>query len=366
MNISELPFLVALGETPKIGPKKARLLISYCGGVKAIFEASKKTLLKVPGIGIHTVQHLRSIKPAAIYKPIKSYLDNNPEVHLIPYFDQRFPQRLKHYDDAPLYLFYSGNYDLNENRFLGIVGTREPSQYGKIMVERIISELSDYGVCIISGLAYGIDTEAHRQSVKYQVPTIGILGHGLDKIYPSSNMKLAKQMMQNGGILSEFLPGTEPNREHFPMRNRIIAAISDGLVVIESKATGGSMITARFAHEYSKDVLAIPGRAGDPKSKGCNLLIKEHLAAMVESGEDIINALLWDHSSASTKQKSLFYEATPDEALIINYLSENEEAHIDLLQNTLALTPSVLSALLLNLEFNGIIKTLPGKRYILA
>ncbi len=366
MNTSELPFLVALGETPKIGPKKARLLISYCGGVKAIFSSAKKTLLKIPGIGIQTVGHLMSINPQEIYKPIQDYLDKNPQVTILPYFDERYPQRLKHYEDAPLYLFYAGNYDLNEQRFLGIVGTRDPSQYGKLMVERLLSELSNTSVCIISGLAYGIDTEAHRQAVAHNLPTIGVLGHGLDKIYPSSNMKLAKQMIMHGGILSEFLPGTEPNREHFPMRNRIIAALSDGLIVVESKESGGSMITARFAHEYSKDVLAIPGRAGDPKSKGCNMLIKEHVAAMVESGKDVLEALMWTEIKDEGKQKTMFYDANPEEQIVIDYLKDNEDAHIDLLQKTLAIKPSKISALLLNLEFNGIIKTLPGKRYILA
>lgn len=357
---------IALSLIPKVGPVLAKNLVSYCGSVEAIFKEKKSKLLKIPYVG-EAVVH--SLKNADIFeraeKEVQFIESHNITAHF--YLDEQYPSRLKHYNDAPILLYYKGTDVLDSMRTLGIVGTRKPSDHGKATCERIVDGLKDANVSIISGLAYGIDTTAHSRCTIHNIPTVGVLGHGLDKLYPQSNINLARKMGLNGGILTEFISGTNPDAINFPQRNRVIAMLSDAVLVVESAEKGGSMISADFAFQYNKDVFAIPGRPSDTMSKGTNKLIKENKAALVESSDDINAAMNWDvNSSSQQTQMNLAFDLTDDEKTIVSLIKKEETLEIDKLHYLTKISHSSLSSTLLNLEFKGVIKSLPGKKYILS
>jgi len=354
---------IALSKINLVGPKTAKLLISYAGGVEEVFKLNKKELLKIPGIGKKIVANILSEDHFAAADKELKFLEKN-DIKALSYLDPEYPQRCLHFEDAPLLLFYKGNVDLNYGRTVSIVGTRKPTQYGKSSCEKIIDGLKAYSPLIISGLAYGIDATAHRKSVESNIPNIGVLGHGLDSIYPAANRKLSNKMLENGGLLTEFTSGVGPDREHFPMRNRIIAAMSDVVIVIESAWKGGSIITALFANSYSKDVFAIPGRTDDEYSEGCNNLIKQNKAHLLQSAADIAYIMRWEEAvDQAPVQATLLLDLDPEEQMIYDLLKEEKTIHIDAISQKLKLPLSKLSSHLLTMEFKGIIKSLPGKQY---
>jgi len=349
-----------------VGPVMAKLLISYCGSAEAVFKASKKELLKIPGVGLKTIEKVVSSETFQKAEEQMKYLSNH-EGKAVVFHSDEYPKRLKHFDSSPLVLYHKGNMNLNHKRTVAIIGTRKPTEQGKINCEKLIEGLQDYGVQIISGLAFGIDTCAHKKSVETNTETIGVMGHGLDILYPAENRKLVSKMIDNGGILTEFPINTRPDRENFPMRNRIIASMSDVVIVVESKRKGGSIITAEFANTYSKDVFAIPGRTTDEASEGCNKLIKQHKANLLESAADIGYIMRWDETDKSrVVQKSLFIDFTDEEQKLVDILKAKDSVTVDELSYLLKLPPSNLANMLLNLEFKGAIRSLPGKKYILS
>ncbi|MBC7886069.1 MAG: DNA-protecting protein DprA, partial [Saprospiraceae bacterium] len=282
MSTQDILYLIALTKLPKVGPVIAKNLISYCGGVEEVFKVGKKSLLKIPGIGQAVTENFDTVGAMKLAEKEMKFIEKN-HINVLSYLDEDYPKRLSNFDSSPVILYYKGNVNLNHHRTVAIVGTRRPSEYGKIMCDRIIEGLLSYNVLLVSGLAFGVDAAAHRKCVETGIPTLGILGHGLDIIYPSEHKALSKKMIENGGVLTEFPSETKPDRENFPMRNRIIASISDVVVVIESKRKGGSIITAEFANEYNKDVFAVPGSVTDELSEGCNKLIKQNKAHLIES-----------------------------------------------------------------------------------
>jgi len=358
---------IALTLVPDVGPVISKLLISYCGSAEAVFSASKKELSKIPQVGLKTIERIKNHE-AALSKAKQQiqFLERN-NGKAVTFHDPTYPQRLKNFDTSPLVLYYRGQLHLNHPRTVAIIGTRKPTELGRIHCEKLVEELQPYGVQIISGLAFGIDTCAHSKAVKSGIETIGVMGHGLDIIYPSSNHKLSTQMEKCGGLLTEFPTETKPDRENFPMRNRIIASMCDVVVVVESKKRGGSIITAEFANTYHKDVFAMPGRINDEVSQGCNRLIKQHKAHLLESAEDIAYIMRWEETDKpESVQKKLFVELTDDEELVTQVLKTQAQVTIDELNFHLKKTPSTLAAILLNLEFKGVIRSLPGKKYILS
>ena len=357
---------IALSKIKLVGPKTAKLLISYAGGVDEVFSMSKKELLKIPGIGAKIVDNILSENHFETAEKEMNFIEQKG-IKALHYLDPEYPQRCLHFEDAPLVLFYKGNVDLNQVRTVSIVGTRKPTEYGKSSCEKLVEGLKAYSPLIISGLAYGVDATAHRKSVECDIPNVGVLGHGLDRIYPAANRKLAQRMIENGGLLSEFTSGVGPDRENFPMRNRIIAAMSDVVVVIESASKGGSIITALFANNYNKDVFAIPGRTNDEYSAGCNKLIKQNKAHLLESAADIAYIMRWEEDADQSKpiQATLLLDLNKEEQLIYDLLKETKTQHIDKLAQTLKLPLSQLSSIMLNMEFKGLIKSLPGKQYSL-
>lgn len=358
-------YKIALTKIPKVGPVTAKNLVSYCGGIQNVFEARKKELLTVPGVGPGIAKH---ILEKDYFKEAEAELEfiENQGIQLLSFLDEAYPHRLKPLDDAPLLLYYKGTADLNHPRIVSIIGTRKPSTLGVATCEQLVEELADYGVMIVSGLAYGIDVTAHKKSIERDIATVGVLGHGLKQIYPSQHRSIAQRMIENGGLLTEFTSDTKVEREHFPMRNRIVAGMCDAVVVVETAKRGGSMITAMIANEYNKDVFAFPGRINDLSRQGCNHLIKTHKAALIESAKDIGYIMRWEEQQNVGIQRQLFVELDDQEQKIVDLLKENNEMGIDKLSYETKLHSSRLASILLNLEFQGIIKTMPGKRYLLV
>ena len=365
-TMENLLYPIALTLVPGVGPITARNLISYCGGAAAVFESSRKALRKIPGIGEHVVSAIleTDVLPAA-EREIE-FLEKRG-IQAFTYLDKNYPARLKHYPDSPLVLFYNGTADLNAERIVGIVGTRQPTPTGITLCEEVVEALAPYKVLVASGLAYGIDATAHRKSVDCGLDTVAVVGHGLQMVYPAAHRSLAKRICEQGGMLSEYTHTTMPDREHFPMRNRIIAAMCDALIVVETATQGGSIITAHLANQYNKDVFAIPGRPKDKYSQGCNQLIKNNQAVLAESAEDVVKIMGWELDKPQIPvQAQMFQELNPAEQKVVDILQQIEEVSIDRLTYEAQLTPGQMAGLLLGLEFKGVVRPLPGKRYMLA
>ncbi len=358
-----LKYQIALTLIPGIGDIVGKKLMAYCGGVEAIFKENKNALLKIPGIGNATVNSIISQKVLNSAENEIKFLEKN-NIQPLFYTDKKYPQRLLNCEDGPLLLYYKGNVDLNTKRIVGFVGTRKATNQGRVICERFVEDLKTKDVLIVSGLAYGIDSYAHKAAIKNDMKTIGVLGHGLDRIYPAQNRKLAIDMLNNGGLLTEFKSLTAPDRENFPKRNRIVAGMCDAIVVIESAKKGGALITAGLANSYNRDVFAIPGRINDEYSMGCNMLIKSNRAALAESAKDIAYIMGWDDVKVNVKaQRDLFLQLTNEQKSIYEIIIDAKEISIDKLVIESNMPASKVAATLLILEFEGLIQSLPGKLY---
>ena len=365
--MSELLHRVALTKIPKVGAIITKNLISYCGSAEAVFKAPRRELMSVPNVGAAIADNILKHDVLTWAEKELAFMEKH-NIQPLFYTDTNFPQRLKSQHDCPALLYYKGTADLNHGRIISIVGTRKPTSYGSRMTEEITEGLAEYNTLIVSGLAFGVDVAAHRKSVEMNVPTVGIMGSGLQRMYPTEHRDIARRMCENGGLLTEYPSDQEPDREHFPMRNRIIAGMCDLLVVIETGKSGGSMITAHMAVGYEREVAAVPGRAGEKSSQGCNYLIKSLKASLVESAKDIAYLLGWDElDKTKIVQKQLFTELSENEQVIIKILQQSEGgALIDTLSYQVQMNHSAIASLLLTLEFKGLIRSLPGKRYALV
>lgn len=363
----DLLYQLSLTLVPNIGPVQAKILLQHCEA-EEIFHAKKSFLEKIEGIG--------PVRAAAI-KQFKNFSKAEEEIKFIeqykikPLFltDKAYPQRLLNCYDSPTLLFYRGEADLNAIKIVAIIGTRNNTEYAKQFTDKLVKEFSDQNITVVSGLAFGVDAIAHKAALKNNLPTVGVLAHGLDKIYPAEHTNLAKELIkQNGGLLTEFQSKTKPDKHNFPSRNRIVAGMSDAIIVIETELRGGSMITAELANGYNKDVFAIPGKTTDTKSSGCNYLIKTNKAMLLPDAESLIETMNWQlqQQHKVKKQKELFIELTEDERIIINILKEKETVHIDELNLKSALSSSAVAAGILNLELQNVIVSLPGKLYQLG
>jgi DNA processing protein len=361
---SDLLYQIALTLVPNIGDVHAKALVNIYGDAQSIFNAKKKELEALEGIG--TIR-AKSIKNFTDFTSIEEEIKFIEKYKIAPLFitDKSYPQRLLNCYDSPPLLYYRGTADLNASKIIAIVGTRSNSDYGKNITEKLVSELAGQNVLVVSGLAFGIDTIAHKAALKNNLQTVGVLAHGLDRIYPPQNKTLAKQMTEQGGLLTHFVSNTLPDKQNFPKRNRIVAGICDALVVIESGLKGGSLITAELANGYNKDVFAIPGRTNDSKSEGCNYLIKNNKAALINSADDLLENMSWKNDKKTTpkKQRELFIELTADEKIIVDILQQRENIQIDELYFKSALSSSAVAQALLMLEMQGVIQSLPGKVY---
>jgi DNA processing protein len=362
----QLQYQIALTLIPHIGDVLAKRLVAYCGSPEAIFKEKKSVLEKIPGIGAFHANAVMNVDKDILRRADEeiTFIEKNNITPLF-YLDKHYPKRLSFCEDSPVMLYLKGKTDFNTEKIISIIGTREPTEYGKKICEQLIADLASYNVTVVSGLAYGIDICAHKAALDNKLPTVGVFAHGLDKIYPAAHTLTAKKMMDNGGCLTDFMSNTNPDRENFPKRNRIVAGISDATVVIESRKSGGSLITADIANSYNRDVFAFPGRVDDATSEGCNNLIKQNKAALIQSAADIIYLLGWEQviKAKAPVQKQLFVELNPEEEIVVNVLKEKQQINIDEICLFVKMPMSKVSALLLTLEFSGIVKSLPGKMY---
>jgi DNA processing protein len=361
---SDLLYQLALTQVPNLGYVHSKILALHFGSAKAVFHSSRALLEKIEGIGQIRAGSIKSFKD---FKKAEDEIAFIEKYKIKPLFitDNEYPQRLLNCYDPPTMLFYKGNTDLNVSRLVGIVGTRSNTDYGKQFTEKFVKDISSSGILIISGLAFGIDAIAHKAALKNKLATIGVLGHGLDTIYPSEHSGLAKDMVKHGGLLTEFRSKTKPDKHNFPSRNRVVAGICDATILVETGIKGGSMITGEIANSYNRDVFAVPGRTTDPKSAGCNYLIKNNKAILLEDAQQFLEIMGWDNVTVHAKknQKELFIDLTDQERVVVNLLQEKNTVSIDELVLKSGCSSSTLAAAMLNLELKNVIQSLPGKMY---
>ena len=366
MTSNELTYAIALQMVPMVGPTLAKNLIAYCGSPEAVFKEKKNHLLKIPGIGNKTSESVISFKNFERVENEITFIRKH-QIKPLFYLEEDYPQRLRDIEEAPLLLYYKGNTDLNKTKVLAFVGTRNATDYGKKMCRQLVEGLQEYEVLIVSGLALGIDHCAHKTALDLHLPTVGVLGHGLDTIYPPQHRLMAVKMIKNGGLLTEYPSGTKPDKENFPARNRIVAGMVDGVVVVESAARGGALITAEIANSYNREIFAVPGRTTDEISAGCNKLIRFNKACMVESVNDLAYHLGWDFKKDQKNENKInFAELTDIEKNIVDIIRKEEKINIDKLLNLMNINLPELSLILLDMEFRGFVKPLPGNFYKIA
>jgi DNA processing protein len=357
--------LLALHFIPGIGDYIVKQLVSYCGSADRVFKTPKGKLQKIPGVGDVTAEAIAKGKPFADAE--KEWIKAEKEkAQLIFFTDKNYPSRLKQIEDSPSLLYVKGNIDFENPKAVAIVGTRKATDYGRVCVEHLVAGLHKHGALIISGLAYGIDIQAHKQALKNGLPTLGIMGSGIDVMYPPSHMETARKMMKHGGVATENPFGTKPDAHNFPARNRIIAGLCDVLVVVEAALKGGALITAEIANTYNKDVLAFPGNVDRSYSEGCNGLIKSNKANLITSVNDLEYIMNWSvDGKNSTKRETVMLDLyEPDEQAIIRLLMENKNPlTIDEIGWRSGVPVGKLASLLLNLEFKGVLSPMPGKVY---
>jgi DNA processing protein len=364
---NDLLYQLSLTLVPNIGPVQAKILLQHFDAAE-IFIARKTSLEKIEGIGGIRAHNIKAFTDFSKAEEEIEFIEKY-KIKSLFLTDKDYPQRLLNCYDSPTLLYYRGVADLNTSKIIAIVGTRNNSDYGKQVTEKFVKELAAQNVLIVSGLAFGIDAIAHKSAIKNQLPTVGVLAHGLDQIYPFEHSGLAKDMIKHsGGLLTEFRSHTKPDKHNFPIRNRIVAGMSDATIVIETGIKGGSMITAELANGYNKDVLAFPGRTSDIKSAGCNYLIKNNKAVLLTDAQDLIEMMSWEAKRSKEKksQKEIFIELSKDEKVIIDILKEKESTHIDEINTKSGLSSSSVAAVILNLELQNVILSLPGKIYQLA
>jgi DNA processing protein len=364
--MQQLFYQIALTMVDGIGDALGRRLIEAFGDAESVFKAKPSDMQRVVGIGNVLVSNLHN---ANILKRAEKELEFVEKKHINCYFisDPEYPYRLKRDEckDAPLLLYMKGNANLCAERIVSVVGTRNMTDYGKELTEHFVSELAQTfpDVLIVSGLAYGVDIQAHKSALNNKLPTVAVLAHGLDRIYPSIHRQTAVDMIPNGGVLTDFPSETNPDKPNFIKRNRIIAGISDATVIIESANKGGALITADIAESYGRDVFAFPGRVNDQRSQGCNRIIKQNRAALITNAEDFISAMMWaiDQTPKSVQTKLVF---TDDETeALLQIFSKRREVSLNDLSAETGISISLLTELLFNLEIDGVIEVKAGNTY---
>ncbi|WP_411275666.1 DNA-processing protein DprA [Daejeonella sp.] len=359
---------IALSCITGVGSILARNLISYCGSPEDVFIAKKKHLSKVPGIGPKTLELIGNHRAFERAEKELAFI-NKYNIQALFLTDSAYPKRLKNCFDAPVMLYFKGNADLNAGKVISVVGTRNSTEYGREICRSLLAGLKTHNALIVSGLAYGIDFLAHKEALKNSLSTVGIMAHGLDRIYPAQHRPLAEKMVASGGLLTEFLSGTVPDRENFPKRNRIIAGLADVTIVVEANIKGGALITADLANSYNRDVFAFPGRINDEYSSGCNHLIKTNRANLITKLADLEYILGWTELQNQPRvntQLSLAINLSDEEKKIAEVLLDKGCIIVDELAILTGLPQSKLALTILGMEMKGIVIGLPGNVYKLV
>lgn len=363
MENNELYYLLALKKVPNVGDKNAKELIAYCGSAEQIFKMTKQKLEKIPSIGPVVAQSIKQFKQFDLIENELDFVKKN-NIQIIPYSSEKYPYRLKSCDDSPIFLFAKGITDLNNPKIISVVGTRNSSSYGREFCLELMSALKNTDALVVSGLAMGIDTSAHKEALNYGLPTAAVLAHGLHTIAPPSNYNLSQQIIENGTLLTEHFSIDHPLAENFPKRNRIVAGICDALVIVESGIKGGAMITADLAWSYDREVFALPGKITDTFSQGCIKLINNNRAICIQNATSLVKYLGWETevNNATRIEIENKIPLSTDEKVIFKLLREKEK-QIDDLHFESGMPLSMISMLLLNLEFKNLVVSKPGKIY---
>lgn len=364
-NPEELRYFIALALAPKIGPGIFKAIIAYAGSAQNFFSLPKGKVLKTPKVGSKLLE-LRNQEQELLRKADELMTScAKSGYRIFTSLDSDFPTRLKVQEDSPVLFFAKGSGSLNFDRSVGIVGTRSATTYGKSATRKIIEDLAIYQPAIISGLAYGIDIEAHRAALAVGLPTVAVMGSPINQIYPAVHRKTAESILETGLVMSEYAPGSKMTPGNFPARNRIIASLSDALIVVEAAEKGGALITAEIAYSYDKDVFAVPGNLQSPFSEGCNQLIKKMKANIYTGPGDIAEALFWVKPGEKEVKKPALdlSNRNSDEKIVLEFLMDKNESEIDQICYGTEIPLGPLASLLLSLEFEGLIKSLPGKKY---
>ena len=362
MSENDIIAALRLQKIPLVGDITAKKLISSCGSPAAVFDDKEEALLRIEGVGQKNIRQL--FNPRFLYEAEIEYqfiLEN--EIGVVLWTEPDYPEYLRHCIDGPILLLLQGNIDLSKKRIISVVGTRHMTRYGRAFCERFIEEIAPLDPIIVSGFAFGVDICVQLQAVKHKLQTIGCLAHGLNQVYPREHFRYVPTVKKNGGFLTEFWSTSKPERINFLRRNRIIAGLSQATIVVESAERGGSLVTADIASSYDRDVFAVPGRAEDRYSAGCNNLIRQHKAQLISSAADLVYFLNWDldETKSPVIQKQLFPELEADEKVIYDYLSADGKQGMDTIAVTCKIPVFKLSSLLLKMEMKGIVRPLPGK-----
>lgn len=365
MSDSPLKYKIAFASIRGMGVELAQILLDVIPNEEYFFNASQQELsTKLQTKNKIIESNYRQKLLHAAEDEVKFVLDHGIS---ISYFtDSNFPVRLLNAPDAPILLYTKGSCDLNHKKIISIVGTRNASSYGTQFCETLVNDMANRlnDVVIISGLAYGIDIAAHRAALANNIPTVAVLAHGLNTIYPAVHRGSAIEILRHGGMLvTDYSSQDVICRANFLARNRIVAGLSDCTIVVESAEKGGAMTTANIAASYNRDVFAVPGRINDQLSTGCNKLIKNNIASLITCLDDLVKAMGWECRAESPKQKELFPELSEDESRIYNFIKEKNEIHINLIYAALKIPMPQLLSFLVDLEFKGVITSHPGNKY---
>jgi len=364
MNETELLHLLALLKVENVGDIVAKKLLHHCGSAENIFKTKATKLHSIDGIGRGLIQNL---KDKSVFEKAEKellYIQKN-NIQIGTFQNPNYPERLKHCVDGPVLLFYTGNINWNTRKIISIVGTRQVSSYGADFCRKLIEDLAPLNPIIVSGFAYGVDIVAHQAAMENNLQTVGILAHGLNQVYPRTHKKYLAKMEHNGGFMTEFWTSSNPEKENFVKRNRIVAGISEATIVIESAEKGGSLITANLANDYNRDVFAVPGRVSDKFSQGCNNLIKTQRAHLLTSAADVLYILNWELENQKHKpiQKQLFIALDEEEQRVYDYLHQKGKQLLDIIALDCEFPIFKIATILLNMELKGVVRPLPGKLF---
>jgi DNA processing protein len=363
MTDQNLFHLMALQRVEGVGDIMAKKLLAHCGTAEAVFNSKTSQLAAIDGVG---TMLLKSLKDKTVFEKANRELEfiKLNDIKVSSFQDEDYPDRLKHCFDGPVLLFSSGNINLKNRKIISIVGTRQITSYGTEFCRKLIEDIAPLDPIIVSGFAYGVDIVAHQLAMDNNLQTIGVVAHGLNQIYPKTHKKYVAKVEGNGGFMTEFWSTSNPDKENFVRRNRIVAGMSEATIVIESADRGGSLITANMANDYNRDVFAVPGRITDKYSAGCNNLIKTQKANVLTSAADLVYILNWDvEKETKPVQKQLFVTLDDDEQKVYDYLLKTGKELMDIIALRCDFPIYRISGLLLNMELKGVIRPLPGKLF---
>jgi DNA processing protein len=364
VDYTYLHYRIALTLLNRVGPKKARQLLAPLDNCKQLFELKPPEICRKTGFSKSFIDQMGREEALRNSIGIVSFIEKH-QINTVFYTDNSYPKRLTECSDAPILLFQKGQKELNYKHWVAVVGTRNATAYGKTICRELIKSFQGKNIVVVSGLALGIDSYVHQFCVEFNVPTIAVLGHGLDRIYPHKNRDLAKEILLSGSLLTEFPPNTLPDRENFPKRNRIVAGLCDATIVVESNSKGGSLITSDLANGYNRDVFAYPGSIFQASSEGCNDLIRSNKAHLISSGKDFLRLMEWNDEVEEKKEEITLKDLSPIQRNIAKAIGSSS-IHIDELADKTRLSLSTLNIELFDLIMSGSLNELPGKRYSLA